>query len=190
MWNSNRKIKEVLTNLFAIFYWANPENSYEPKLAEEYKNNREVYEAKIKFFTKKYANPLSCNKYNGSEDFWNFDDNEFNSHRDKLIQKIKNSNYNEEKTILNNSNSDDKGEIITIIFVLKGNKYAIQAYNNILVNDALEILSRKLSDHFDINKKFLAIFNHQRIRKYETIKENRIRNLDMITIIPDDFEFL
>ena len=44
--------------------------------------------------------------------------------------------------------------------------------------------------HFDINKKFLAIFNYQQIRKDKTIKENRIRNLNIITIIPDDFEFL
>ena len=184
-WTPETRIRDALTNLFAIFYWANPENSYEPKLAEEYKNNREVYIAKIKFFTKKYAAPPHIfYKYNGSEDFWTFDVG------DASLTINKNINYNEEKTILNNSNSDDKGEIITIIFVFKENKYEIQAYNNILVNDALEILSRKLSDHFDINKKFLAIFNHQQIRKYETIKENGIRNYSNITIIPGDFEFL
>ena len=56
-WNPNNRIANVLKDIFILFYIPNPECSYDLDRAEELKNNRPVYEAQIKYFTKKYANP-------------------------------------------------------------------------------------------------------------------------------------
>ena len=51
------KIKEILIRIYAIFFWPNPGSSYSKEMADEYNNNRPLYETKAKFFTIKYANP-------------------------------------------------------------------------------------------------------------------------------------
>jgi len=58
-WKPEYKIREALTNVFALFYIANPDSPYGLDRAEEFRNNRELYEKKIKYFTKKYANKIS-----------------------------------------------------------------------------------------------------------------------------------
>jgi len=58
-WKPEYKISEVLTNIFALFYMANPESPYGFDRAEEFIKNKELYEKKIKYFTKKYANKIS-----------------------------------------------------------------------------------------------------------------------------------
>ena len=69
-WKPEHKIKEVLTNIFALFYMANPESPYGLERAEEFRKNRPLYEEKAKFFTNKYANPHSKYVPDGSD--WNF----------------------------------------------------------------------------------------------------------------------
>ena len=71
-WKPEYRMREVLTNIFALFYMGNPESPYGLDRAEEFRNNRAVFEEKIKYFTKKYANPLSSGKYNQREHDWNF----------------------------------------------------------------------------------------------------------------------
>ena len=69
-WKSNYRIKEVLTNIFGLFYMANPDSPYGVERAEEFKKNPELHEAKIKYFTKKYANPrVSSQEYDNDWDF-------------------------------------------------------------------------------------------------------------------------
>ena len=71
-WKPEYKMREVLTNIFALFYMGNPDSPYGLERAEELKHNKALYEKKIKYFTKKYANPLSSGKYNQREHDWNF----------------------------------------------------------------------------------------------------------------------
>ncbi len=71
-WKPEYRMREILTNIFALFYMGNPESPYGLDRAEEFRNNRAVFEEKIKHFTKKYANPLSSGKYNQREHDWNF----------------------------------------------------------------------------------------------------------------------
>ena len=52
-------MREVLSNLFALFYLPNPESPYGLDRVDEFWENRELYDKKIKYFTKKYANKLS-----------------------------------------------------------------------------------------------------------------------------------
>jgi len=72
-WKPEYKMREVFINIFGLFYKANPESPYGLDRAEEFRENRVIYEEKIKVFTKKYANPMKTNKkYSRTED-WNFE---------------------------------------------------------------------------------------------------------------------
>ena len=52
-----------------INYLGNPDASFRLERGEEMKNNRELDEEKIKYFTKKYANPCKSFKEYQSWDF-------------------------------------------------------------------------------------------------------------------------
>ena len=69
-WKSGCKMREVLTNIFALFYLANPKSPYGMDRAEEMLKNRTLYDEKVKYFTKKYANPRKAmKKYDTDWDF-------------------------------------------------------------------------------------------------------------------------
>ena len=71
-WKPEYTMREVLINLFAFLHKPNPDSSYGLDRAEEFRENREMYEEKVKKFTKKYANPMKANKeYSRTED-WDF----------------------------------------------------------------------------------------------------------------------
>lgn len=69
-WKSSTRIREVLTKLYAIFYWINPESCYSLEVANEYKENRRLYEKKVNYFTKKYASMDEPLKYCDKD--WDF----------------------------------------------------------------------------------------------------------------------
>ena len=69
-WKPEFTMIELLSNIYGLFYMVNPDNPYGLDRAYEIKNNRKLYEEKIKYFTKKYANPnVADKKYNESWDF-------------------------------------------------------------------------------------------------------------------------
>ena len=74
-WKPKYKIREVLLNIYSLFYMHNPESPYGIKRAKEYKENLKLYEEKARFFTKKYANKkeeININQnYDRSQD-WDF----------------------------------------------------------------------------------------------------------------------
>ena len=47
-----------MTNIFALFYLANPDSPYGLDRADEFRNNRALYEEKVRKYTEQYANPL------------------------------------------------------------------------------------------------------------------------------------
>ena len=66
-------MKEVLINIYALFYKANPESPYGLARAEEFRENKKIYEEKAIYFTKKYASPKNINiKYERDKD-WDFE---------------------------------------------------------------------------------------------------------------------
>ena len=68
-WNPQYRIREVLTNIFALFYMGNPQSPYGIDRQSEMLNNSQLFEKKIRYFTNKYANPnLGYREY----DFWDF----------------------------------------------------------------------------------------------------------------------
>jgi len=69
-WKPEYTMREVLTNIFALFYMGNPDSPYGIDRADELRFNKPLYEEKIKFFTKKYAHPSVANKtYDNDWDF-------------------------------------------------------------------------------------------------------------------------
>ena len=72
-WNPKYSIKEVLNNIYALFYRGNPDSPYGIDRAQELKSNKDLYDEKVRFFTQKYAsmsrNPDKDPKY---EDKWDF----------------------------------------------------------------------------------------------------------------------
>ena len=71
-WKPEYTMREVLTNIFALFYMANPDSPYGLDRADEFRNDRAAYEEKAKFFTKKYANPMKASKVYDRTHDWNF----------------------------------------------------------------------------------------------------------------------
>ena len=71
-WKPEYTMREVLSNMFALFYLGNPDSPYGLDRAEEFRKNRSLYEEKIKKFTKKYANLMKDpNEWQKNKD-WDF----------------------------------------------------------------------------------------------------------------------
>ena len=69
-WKPETTMREVLTNIFTLFYLGNPDSPYGLERADELRNNRALYEEKIKYFTKKYADLNQTGEEYVSD--WNF----------------------------------------------------------------------------------------------------------------------
>ena len=69
-WKSESKIKEVLLDVYALFYKEDTLSPYGLDRVDELRCNRALYEEKIKYFTKKFASPNIIN--NNYEDSWDF----------------------------------------------------------------------------------------------------------------------
>ena len=68
-WNPDTRIREILTNIFALFYMGNPQSPYGTDRQSEMMNTPQIFEQKIKYFTNTYANPnLGYKEY----DYWDF----------------------------------------------------------------------------------------------------------------------
>ena len=69
-WKPEYTIRELFIHLFYLFYKPNPDCCYGLERASEFKENKDLYEKKIKYFSKKYACPSSSrNKYDSDWDF-------------------------------------------------------------------------------------------------------------------------
>ena len=50
----------------------NPDSPYGLDRRNEYINNRALYEEKVKYFTRKYANPINSNNDREYNEVWDF----------------------------------------------------------------------------------------------------------------------
>ena len=68
-WSPNFKVRDIIISIYSLFYMNNIDCELSNVMTEEFKNNKSLYEEKIKYFTRKYANPMiGHNKY----DNWDF----------------------------------------------------------------------------------------------------------------------
>ena len=111
-WNPSITPTEIILKTFTIFYIHNPDSPFEIKKAEEYLNNKPLYEEKAKYFVRKYANPM--NNYKGYHEDWNFD------FEDKGFTPVQ-ERINNISNIYNKF--DGNNEVINIFFSLNGIKH-------------------------------------------------------------------
>ena len=69
LWKPEYKIKDILVSIFSLFYMNKIDSPCSMDMANELKNNKALYKEKIRYFTKKYANPMSNQ---GIKTIWNF----------------------------------------------------------------------------------------------------------------------
>ena len=68
-WRRDFKVRDIIISIYSLFYMNNINCDLSHVMAEEFKNNKSLYEEKIKYFTKKYADPMiDYKKY----DNWDF----------------------------------------------------------------------------------------------------------------------
>ena len=72
-WQPQYKMKEVLLNIYSLFFMHNPDSAYGNERAKEYiEEDSSLYFEKAKYFTQKYANfQNNYNNYDRSQD-WDF----------------------------------------------------------------------------------------------------------------------
>ena len=71
-WKPEYKIKDVLVSIYALFYMVNPDSPYGFDRRDEYINNKILYEEKVRYFTRKYANPSNNNIDREYNEVWDF----------------------------------------------------------------------------------------------------------------------
>ena len=73
-WKPEYTIKEVLTHLFVCLTRPNPDcsDNYGLERANEFRNNKALYDEKVKYFTKKYASPIDFKNYFNIDSDWDF----------------------------------------------------------------------------------------------------------------------
>ena len=68
---SEYTMKQLLLDIFQLFYMVYTESPIDYHMADEYIHNKELYEKKIRYFTQKYANPFQNRDKRYKN--WNFD---------------------------------------------------------------------------------------------------------------------
>ena len=156
-WNPGTKIREILAKLYTIFYMANPECCYDKNIGKEYKENRGLYELKVKYFTKKYADPMQkLNKYNKDWDFIiDEKDPKFIKLKEQLNKDKNDGTNNSNKSIDNNqvnkqikkTNSPDENENngIKLTFYFSDDKIEIQCKSNDIIRDVFSRVKSRFS---------------------------------------------
>ena len=71
-WKPEYKVKDVLISIYSLFYMNNISCPFSPNMADELRNNKALYEDKIKYFTRKYAHPERINNSYINLNEWDF----------------------------------------------------------------------------------------------------------------------
>lgn len=167
-WNKSTTAREILTKLYGIFYLTNPHSPYSTEQANEFRYNRYLYELKVKYFTKKYAN------INSYEDIKNSGKWNFSFSLDDL--KILKPPEPLEITIYNNN------ETITLNFEVNGNckKLCMTFSSDIITNDAV----KKFILNYNIEERnILFIYDRRKLNMDKTLGNNGLKDNSLITVI-------
>ena len=176
-WNPKTTVKEILIQLYSIFYLQTNDSPYGLDRSIEFLENRPLYDLKTKYFTKKYANQENLDKgikYDDKD--WDFSCNENElKFKGEIFQKQKESN--------NANNSENKN--IELIFEINGKKQVkIKCGTNELTSDVIERSKEDLGIK-DNTKNLLYIFNRRRLNLELPIKENGLNDNSEIIVIYD-----
>ena len=181
-WNPSYTVGFILTKLYALFYQVNPESAFDKEIANEYLFNRPLYESKVIFFTKKYANPAS-GYYRDLDKDWNFSYNEKD-----LTPFVKPKENNSE--IYNEYDGNEKN--IDVLFHINGSniKIIIQCQLKEKIRDVVDRFLIKCSYKSKNELQLLYMYNSRKLNLdkqvgYEFINKSQV---DVINIT--DLEFV
>jgi len=170
-WNSSNNIMELSSKIFTIFYFQYPEYVFDIERAKEYKENKSLFEAKVKYFSKNYANPIKSIFY---YKIWDFSyNNSNNSIKEISRDNVEIKSYNE---------FDNNDEITTIYFYLNCETYKpIKCQLKEVTRNILHRFLRKFS--IKSNDEPLLICNNSRLNLDIPIGYNKIENGYIINVI-------
>ena len=180
-WNPSYTVGFIFTKLYALFYQVNPESAFDKEIANEYLFNRPLYESKVIFFTKKYANPAS-GYYRDLDKDWDFSYNEKD-----LTPFVKPKENNSE--IYNEYDGNEKN--IDVLFHINGrNKIIIQCQLKEKIRDVVDRFLIKCSYKSKNELQLLYMYNSRKLNLdkqvgYEFINKSQV---DVINIT--DLEFV
>jgi len=158
--------REILIKLYGIFYLTNPESPYSGEQAHEFKYNRYLYELKVKYFTKKYANIKSFENIKNSDKYY------FSFSLDDL--KILKPPEPLEITINNNK------EEIELIFEVNNLKQKWHYYSEEKTDDAFKrFISANKIEELNI----LFIYDRRKLNMNKTLRNNGLKDQSLITVI-------
>ena len=176
-WKPTTTVKEILIQLYSIFYLQSDDSPYGLDRTFEFNTNRPLYEMKAKYFTKKYANQENLDKgikYDNKDWDFSFNENEFKPKG--VIFPIQ-----KESNIANTCENKN----IEILVQVNGNKQVkIKCQTNEITNDVME----RYKGDFGIKDKstnLLYIFNRRQLNLKLPIKENELKDNSEIIVIYD-----
>ena len=200
-WTPATTAREMLTKLFTIFYMANPDSCYGIDTADEFRNNRLLYEEKVKYFTRKYANPWNKFSSQGCVKTWDFSlgldaKNNYNMNESNINDcnnKEKELKENQTKEILTKEkelkenqtkeNELKENEFINLKFIYNGNlteEITIQCNKNDLIKDLIERYKMKKNINDDLH---FFIWHNQKLKPELYVGQAYLRNNDTIVVI-------
>ena len=157
-WKPKTSIEELFIKLYSVFYLAD-DSLYGFERVEEYRNNRTLFEKKIKYFTNKYANPLLKGQKDYSDKDWDF------------------SISDEEMKCL-----DKESNYIDIRFNINGLKKIVKCDSK----DLTKVAIKKLNIEPNIeDRNLLVIYRNRKIDLNKSLKDNEIKNDSTVIIIYD-----
>ena len=71
-WKNYFNMQKILPEIYILFYKNDPDCGFDQEKNQEYQYNKELYYEKIKYFTKKYANPMKSKENINITSDWNF----------------------------------------------------------------------------------------------------------------------
>ena len=193
-WNPGTKIRLILAKLYTIFYMANPECCYDKNIGKEYKENRGLYELKVKYFTKKYASPFNLKEYDKDWDFTiDEKDPKFIKLKEQLNKDKSDESNKNNKSINNNhvnkkikktdSPDENKNNDIKLTFYFSDDKMEIQCKSKDIIGDVISRVKSRFSWK-NISDEIMYIFNCNRITNMDiSIEDAGIENYFSILMI-------
>ena len=193
-WNPGTKIREILAKLYTIFYMANPECCYDKNIGKEYKENRGLYELKVKYFTKKYASPFNLKEYDKDWDFTTDEkDPKFTKSKEQLNKDKSDESNKNNKSINNNhvnkkikktdSPDENKNNDIKLTFYFSDDEMEIQCKSKDIIGDVISRVKSRFSWK-NISDEIMYIFNCNRITNMDiSIEDAGIKNYYEILMI-------
>jgi len=176
LWKSGTTAREVLTQIYPLFYCQNPDSPFGLDRAKEYLENRLLFEIKAKYFTRKYANPKNILQQFDDKD-WDF------SCSEKDLEPIKLREIQKEKEKEKEKENDKSKEDINLIITYNGKTTTtIQCGTDELMKNIIEKWMNKLGKSENLEK-LLVIFLGKNIDLNSSVKDIRLRNNSNIDII-------